>query len=80
MMVPTFAQLDALACAPDVTCDELSRYMVHEQFRADGPDDEHCTCGGEPNAMLFCYAPTHFRPWWAPATTPQRHDMDGDGY
>jgi hypothetical protein len=74
----TFAQLDALACAPDVTCDELSRYMLHAEFREHGPDDEHCMCGGDPAAMLFCYAPFHFRPWWAPQAPRQCHDMDGD--
>lgn len=73
----TFAQLDALACAPDVTCDELSRYMVHDEFREHGPDDERCTCGGDSAAMMFCYAPFHFRPWWAPAASRQCHDMDG---
>ena len=73
----TFAQLDALACAPDVTCDELSRYMVHDEFREHGPD-ERCTCGGDSAAMMFCYAPFHFRPWWAPAASRQCHDMDGD--
>lgn len=61
----TFAQLDALASAPDVTADELGRYMVHQQFREHADEiPEACTCGGDPEALKFCYAPIHFRPWW----------------
>lgn len=63
----TFAQLDALATAPTISAEEYERYLVHLVFRERGEHvSEGCTCNGDPEALLFCLAPIHFRPWWAP--------------
>lgn len=66
MITPTFAQLDALATAPAVDEREHARYLVHQGFRdAYDGDPGVCRCQEDDDA-LFCAAPAHFRPWWAP--------------
>ena len=66
MIALTFAQLDAFATAPTVTCEEYRRYLAHDGLREqyDG-EPERCTCL-DGDMALFCLAPVHFRPWWLP--------------
>ncbi len=66
MILPTFAQLDAIAIEPSVPGDVYARYLEHASFREDyDADDDRCRCLDE-DAALFCLAPVHRRPWWAP--------------
>lgn len=66
MITPTFAQIDALATAPSVACEDYRRYLEHAKHREDYDGDPgRCRCQ-DGDSALFCLAPVHFRPWWAP--------------
>lgn len=66
MIAPTFAQLDALATAPAVDAQEHARYLEHQKFcEVYGDCRDACRCQDGDEA-LFCLAPHHHRPWWAP--------------